>query len=66
MQVHSLVVTPLARLTLGGAQAHFPPVNTHLLDAAIGNLWLEVLAMDEPLLSTFGDAHTREHTQIIG
>ena len=66
MQVHSLIVMPLAGLTLGRAQTHFPAVNTHLLDAAIGRLQLEILAMDESLLSPFGDPNPCQHGNIIG
>jgi hypothetical protein len=66
MQVHALVVTPLAGLPLRGAKTHFTPVNTHFLNATIDRLWFEVLAMDESLLSTFRDPNSGEHSHIVG
>jgi hypothetical protein len=66
MQVHALVVTPFTGLTLRSAKTHFTPVNPHLLNATIDRCWFEVLAMDESLLGTLGDAHPSEHSHIIG
>jgi hypothetical protein len=47
-------------------QVHALVVTPHLLNATIDRCWFEVLAMDESLLGTLGDAHPSEHSHIVG